>query len=122
MTSSAPTTGTSATIVYAALAKLLRNGLVTVDGESGPDRKRYTITEAGVTDLRRRLAGARDAAGGERTGHLIEDRDGALRLIRGCRHGELPHQPGVALDDGAELVDQSDDHARLRALEPVRKR
>ena len=39
--------------VYAALAKLLRNG---VDGESGPDRKRYTITDAGVTDLQRWLA------------------------------------------------------------------
>ena len=45
--------------VYTALAKLLRTGLVTVDGvdgESGPDRKRYTITDAGVTDLRRWLA------------------------------------------------------------------
>ena len=45
--------------VYAALAKLLRNGLGTVDGvggESGPDRKRYTITDAGVTDLQRWLA------------------------------------------------------------------
>jgi len=44
--------------VYTALAKLLRNGLVTVDaaeGEGGPDRKLYTITEAGVTDVRRWL-------------------------------------------------------------------
>jgi DNA-binding PadR family transcriptional regulator len=44
--------------VYTTLAKLLRNGLVTVDGvegESGPDRKRYTITEAGVTDVQRWL-------------------------------------------------------------------
>jgi DNA-binding PadR family transcriptional regulator len=44
--------------VYTTLAKLLRNGLVTVDGVeggSGPDRKRYTITEAGVTDVQRWL-------------------------------------------------------------------
>jgi DNA-binding PadR family transcriptional regulator len=44
--------------VYTTLAKLLRDGMVTVDGvdgESGPDRKRYTITDAGVTDVRRWL-------------------------------------------------------------------
>lgn len=44
--------------VYTTLAKLLKNGLVTVDGtdgEGGPDRKRYTITEAGVTDVQRWL-------------------------------------------------------------------
>jgi DNA-binding PadR family transcriptional regulator len=44
--------------VYTTLAKLLSNGLVTVDGiegGSGPDRKRYTITEAGVTDVQRWL-------------------------------------------------------------------
>ncbi|MBM2622498.1 PadR family transcriptional regulator [Actinoplanes sp. LDG1-06] len=44
--------------VYTTLAKLLRHGLVTVDGvggDSGPDRKRYTITDAGVTDVQRWL-------------------------------------------------------------------
>ena len=44
--------------VYTTLAKLLKNGLVTVDGAEGaggPDRKRYTITEAGVTDVQRWL-------------------------------------------------------------------
>ncbi|GAA1650846.1 PadR family transcriptional regulator [Actinoplanes couchii] len=44
--------------VYTTLAKLLRNGLVTVDGDEtsgGPDRKRYTVTEAGVTDVQRWL-------------------------------------------------------------------
>ncbi|GIE28119.1 PadR family transcriptional regulator [Actinoplanes italicus] len=44
--------------VYTTLAKLLRNGLVTVDGvegDGGPDRKRYTVTEAGVTDVQRWL-------------------------------------------------------------------
>jgi len=44
--------------VYTTLAKLLKNGLVTVDGaegEGGPDRKRYTITESGVTDVERWL-------------------------------------------------------------------
>ena len=45
--------------VYAALATLLRNGFVTVnavDGEAGPDRKLYRITDAGVTDVQRWLA------------------------------------------------------------------
>jgi DNA-binding PadR family transcriptional regulator len=40
--------------VYSTLSRLLRNGLVEVSGvESGdgPDRKRYAITEAGVTDV-----------------------------------------------------------------------
>jgi DNA-binding PadR family transcriptional regulator len=44
--------------VYNTLAKLLRNGLVTVDGvesADGPDRKCYTITAAGVTDVQRWL-------------------------------------------------------------------
>lgn len=44
--------------VYTALAKLLRNGFVTVDsaeGDGGPERKLYTITDAGVTDVRRWL-------------------------------------------------------------------
>jgi DNA-binding PadR family transcriptional regulator len=44
--------------VYTTLAKLLRDDLVTVDGvdgEGGPDRKRYTITDAGVTDVQRWL-------------------------------------------------------------------
>lgn len=40
--------------VYSTLSRLLRNGLVEVAGvESGdgPDRKRYAITDAGVTDV-----------------------------------------------------------------------
>src|SRR3954452_23195695 len=40
--------------VYATLARLLKNGLVEVEGVepgAGPDRKRYAITEAGVTDV-----------------------------------------------------------------------
>ncbi|WP_424212023.1 PadR family transcriptional regulator [Streptomyces sp. BI20] len=40
--------------VYSTMSRLLRNGLVTVDGVEaggGPDRKRYAITEAGVTDV-----------------------------------------------------------------------
>ncbi|MFD7984404.1 PadR family transcriptional regulator [Kitasatospora indigofera] len=40
--------------VYSTLSRLLRNGLVEVEGVEagdGPDRKRYTITEAGVTDV-----------------------------------------------------------------------
>ena len=40
--------------VYSTLSRLLKNGLVEVDGvESGegPERKRYTVTEAGITDV-----------------------------------------------------------------------
>lgn len=40
--------------VYATLSRLLKNGLVVVEGVEaggGPDRKKYAITEAGVTDL-----------------------------------------------------------------------
>ncbi len=40
--------------VYATLARLLKNGLVRVDGTEpgeGPERKRYAITDAGVTDI-----------------------------------------------------------------------
>lgn len=46
--------------VYAALARLLKKGLVEVAGTetgSGPERKRYAITDAGVTDLDAWLAG-----------------------------------------------------------------
>ena len=44
--------------VYATLARLLKNGLVEVDGVepgAGPERKRYAITSAGVTDVERWL-------------------------------------------------------------------
>ncbi|MDI5964010.1 PadR family transcriptional regulator [Streptomyces sp. SL13] len=44
--------------VYATLARLLKNGLVRVDGTEpgdGPERKRYAITDAGVTDVGRWL-------------------------------------------------------------------
>lgn len=40
--------------VYATLSRLLRNGMVEVAGVEhgdGPDRKRYTITDAGITDV-----------------------------------------------------------------------
>lgn len=40
--------------VYATLSRLLRNGLIEVDGVEaggGPDRKRYAITDAGITDV-----------------------------------------------------------------------
>lgn len=40
--------------VYATLARLLKNGMVTVDGTeagAGPERKRYSITDSGVTDV-----------------------------------------------------------------------
>ncbi|SDP14851.1 Transcriptional regulator PadR-like family protein [Nakamurella panacisegetis] len=40
--------------VYSTLARLLKNGLVTVEGHEagdGPDRKRYAITDSGITDV-----------------------------------------------------------------------
>ncbi len=45
--------------VYSTMSRLLKNGLVEVDGieaGDGPDRKRYAITDAGVTDVQRWLA------------------------------------------------------------------
>jgi DNA-binding PadR family transcriptional regulator len=45
--------------VYSTMSRLLRNGLVEVDGVeagSGPERKRYAITDAGVTDVQQWLA------------------------------------------------------------------
>ncbi|GAA4708139.1 PadR family transcriptional regulator [Phytohabitans rumicis] len=45
--------------VYATLSRLLKNGLVEVDGVEpgeGPERKRYAITSAGVTDVGRWLS------------------------------------------------------------------
>jgi len=44
--------------VYATLSRLLKNGLVEVDSVEpggGPERKRYAITHAGVTDVSRWL-------------------------------------------------------------------
>jgi DNA-binding PadR family transcriptional regulator len=49
--------------VYRLLAQLVRAGQVTVvavEGGSGPERKRYAITEAGVTDLQRWLGEPED--------------------------------------------------------------
>ena len=45
--------------VYSTLARLLKRGLVVVDGVEpggGPERKRYAITDAGVADIERWLA------------------------------------------------------------------
>jgi DNA-binding PadR family transcriptional regulator len=47
--------------VYATLARLLKHGLVEVDGVeqgAGPERKRYAITDDGVTDVERWLSEA----------------------------------------------------------------
>ena len=44
--------------VYSTMSRLLKNGLVEVDSVEpggGPERKRYAITEAGVTDVARWL-------------------------------------------------------------------
>ncbi|WP_047868175.1 PadR family transcriptional regulator [Nocardiopsis sp. RV163] len=45
--------------VYSTMSRLLRNGLVEVDGVEtggGPERKRYAVTDAGVTDVGRWLS------------------------------------------------------------------
>ncbi|RDG40115.1 PadR family transcriptional regulator [Streptomyces corynorhini] len=45
--------------VYSTMSRLLKNGLVVVDGvESGggPERKRYAITDSGITDVAQWLA------------------------------------------------------------------
>ncbi|WP_431952101.1 PadR family transcriptional regulator [Actinacidiphila sp. bgisy167] len=44
--------------VYSTMARLLKHGLVEIDGieaGGGPDRKRYAITEAGITDVEKWL-------------------------------------------------------------------
>ncbi|MEU6083479.1 PadR family transcriptional regulator [Streptomyces sp. NPDC047108] len=44
--------------VYSTMSRLLKNGLVEVDGieaGGGPERKRYAITDAGITDVQRWL-------------------------------------------------------------------
>jgi DNA-binding PadR family transcriptional regulator len=49
--------------LYRLLARLVRDGQVTVvavEGGSGPDRKRYAITEVGVTDLQQWLGEPED--------------------------------------------------------------
>ncbi|MFJ8084174.1 PadR family transcriptional regulator [Streptomyces sp. NPDC096205] len=45
--------------VYSTMSRLLKNGLVEVDGieaGDGPERKRYAITDAGITDVAQWLA------------------------------------------------------------------
>ncbi|RLL68712.1 PadR family transcriptional regulator [Streptomyces sp. Z26] len=45
--------------VYSTMSRLLKNGLIEVDGVEaggGPERKRYAITDAGVTDVAEWLA------------------------------------------------------------------
>lgn len=45
--------------IYSTLARLLRHGLVEVEGVEpgeGPERKRYAITDAGITDVEHWLA------------------------------------------------------------------
>ncbi|GAB3476949.1 PadR family transcriptional regulator [Amycolatopsis cihanbeyliensis] len=45
--------------VYSTLSRLLRNGMIEVSGVEhgdGPERKRYTITDVGVTDIEQWLA------------------------------------------------------------------
>ncbi|MEU4097752.1 PadR family transcriptional regulator [Streptomyces sp. NPDC026673] len=45
--------------VYSTMARLLKHGLVEVDGiepGGGPERKRYAITDAGITDVEKWLA------------------------------------------------------------------
>ncbi|MER6047322.1 PadR family transcriptional regulator [Streptomyces sp. BHT-5-2] len=45
--------------VYSTMSRLLKNGLVEVDGVeagAGPERKRYAITDAGITDVAQWLA------------------------------------------------------------------
>ncbi|MBB5118648.1 PadR family transcriptional regulator [Streptomyces eurocidicus] len=102
--------------VYSTMSRLLKNGLVEVEGieqGEGPDRKRYAITDAGITDVERwlvqpekpepylqstlytkvvlALLTGRDAAG-----LLDAQRSEHLRLMRGLterkRSGDLADQ------------------------------
>jgi DNA-binding PadR family transcriptional regulator len=105
--------------VYSTLARLLRDGLVAVDGvESGdgPERKRYSITEAGVHKIEEWLSSpekpvadlhnalytkvmlavlsGRDATGvldAQRSAHLELMRDLTLRKTRAGPEEQLVH-------------------------------
>ncbi|EMF01041.1 PadR family transcriptional regulator [Streptomyces mobaraensis NBRC 13819 = DSM 40847] len=102
--------------VYATMSRLLKNGLVEVDGieqGGGPDRKRYAITEAGVDDVGRWLARPEKPepylqstlytkivlallTGRNATGLLDAQRAEHLRMMRGLterkRSGDLADQ------------------------------
>ncbi|MER5782278.1 PadR family transcriptional regulator [Streptomyces mobaraensis] len=102
--------------VYATMSRLLKNGLVEVDGieqGGGPDRKRYAITEAGVDDVGRWLARPEKPepylqstlytkivlallTGRDATGLLDAQRAEHLRMMRGLterkRSGDLADQ------------------------------
>jgi DNA-binding PadR family transcriptional regulator len=102
--------------VYATMSRLLKNGLVEVDGieaGAGPERKRYAITEAGVTDVEQWLGQPENPepylqstlytkvvlallTGRSAAGLLDTQRHEHLRLMRELterkRHGDLADQ------------------------------
>ncbi|MGI5339779.1 PadR family transcriptional regulator [Streptomyces sp. CA-181903] len=102
--------------VYATMSRLLKNGLVEVDGieqGGGPDRKCYAITEAGAADVGRWLARPEKPepylqstlytkivlallTGRDATGLLDAQRAEHLRMMRGLterkRSGDLADQ------------------------------
>ncbi|MBH1935580.1 PadR family transcriptional regulator [Streptomyces sp. AV19] len=102
--------------VYSTMSRLLKNGLVEVEGiepGDGPDRKRYAITDAGVTDVAKWLARPEKPepylqstlytkvvlallTGRSAAGLLDAQRSEHLRLMRGLterkRNGDLADQ------------------------------
>ncbi|MFE0625592.1 PadR family transcriptional regulator [Streptomyces sp. NPDC058864] len=102
--------------VYSTMARLLKHGLVEVDGiepGGGPERKRYAITEAGITDVEKWLGQPEKPepylqntlytkvvlallTGRSAAGLLDTQRSEHLRLMRELterkRHGDLADQ------------------------------
>ncbi|MFI8178939.1 PadR family transcriptional regulator [Actinacidiphila glaucinigra] len=102
--------------VYSTMARLLKHGLVEVEGiepGGGPERKRYAITEAGITDVEKWLAQPEKPepylqntlytkvvlallTGRSAAGLLDTQRSEHLRLMRELterkRHGDLADQ------------------------------
>src|SRR4029453_3716772 len=91
--------------VYATLARLLKNGLVEVDGVepgAGPERKRYAITEAGVTDVERWVGQPSKPPAVPAVHALRQGRAGAAHRARGAGAARRPAGRAPAADARAD--------------------
>ena len=84
--------------VYSTLSRLLKNGLVEVDGiepGGGPERKRYAITDAGVTDVAAVARHAREARAVPPDDPLHQGRAGPAHRPRRGRSCSTPSAPST---------------------------
>ncbi|MFI9721748.1 PadR family transcriptional regulator [Streptomyces sp. NPDC052396] len=95
--------------VYSTMSRLLKNGLVEVDGieqGGGPDRKRYAITEAGVTDV----------------GHWLAQPEKPEPYLQSTLYTKVVLALMTGRDAGALLDVQRSEHLRLMRELTRRKR